>query len=75
MTNLMAEAETKSLKARTPADLLDKIYAAEGWKRAAGEVRSRRAAAVYDLGRDNKRGFYTATRKPAAAIAKAEEAQ
>lgn len=55
--------KAKTLKATTPADLLDKIYAAEGWLRAEGEVRSRRASTAYDLGRDNRRAVYTATRK------------
>lgn len=53
----------KTLTARTPAELLDSIYRAEGWTQAPGEVRSRRASALYDLARDNRRECYTATRK------------
>lgn len=50
------------LTARTPADILDKVYKAEGWTRREGEVRSRRAKEAYDLGRDDRRGLYTAER-------------
>jgi hypothetical protein len=53
----------RPITARTPADLLDKVYKAEGWTRAEGEVRSRRAATLYTLGRDNRRGVYVATRQ------------
>ena len=51
------------LKAAIPADLLDKIYKAEGWVRAEGEVRVRRANALYVITRDNKAGRYVATPK------------
>jgi hypothetical protein len=51
------------LKAPIASDLLDKIYKAEGWKRAEGEVRVRRANAVYLIVRDNKQALYVATPK------------
>jgi hypothetical protein len=53
----------RKLTASTPADLLDAVYRNEGWIRAEGEVRSRRAAVLYDLSRDNRRGQYAAVRK------------
>lgn len=56
----------KIIIARIPAELLDKIYAAEGWTRAEGETRIRRANVVYTIARDNRRDYYTATRKPGA---------
>ncbi len=56
----------KIITARIPAELLDKIYAAEGWTRAEGETRIRRANALYTIARDNRRGRYVATRKPGA---------
>lgn len=55
------------ITARSPADLLDKIYSSEGWVRAEGEVRIRRANAVYTIARDNRRDRYTATRKAVSA--------
>jgi len=51
------------IKAAIPADLLDKIYKVEGWVRAKGEVRVRRANALYAITRDNKAGQYVATPK------------
>jgi len=51
------------LQAAIAADLLDKIYEAEGWKRAEGEVRIRRANALYVIVRDNQKGRYVATPK------------
>lgn len=53
----------RAIKAAIPADLLDKIYKAEGWVRAEGEVRVRRANALYVITRDNKAGQYVATPK------------
>jgi hypothetical protein len=51
------------IKADTPAGLLDKIYKAEGWVRAEGEVRVRRVNALYVITRDNKAGRYVAAPK------------
>lgn len=53
----------QALKATIPAELLDKIYKAEGWTRGPGEVRARRANALYVITRDNKAGVYVATPK------------
>lgn len=61
----MASTETappKPITAKSPAELLDKVYAAEGWTRAEGEVRIRRANAVYNIVRDNRLNRYVATR-------------
>ena len=55
----------KNITAKTPADLLDKIYKAEGWVRAEGEVRSLRAGVLYVFNRNNRQGMYIATRKEA----------
>ena len=53
----------KKITARIPADLLDKIYKAEGWVRVEGEVRARRAKTLYTLAVDHRRGMYVATQK------------
>ncbi len=53
----------QTLRATIPAELLDKIYKAEGWVRGPGEVRARRANAVYVITRDNRAGVYVATPK------------
>ena len=53
----------KTICRSIPAELLDAIYEAEGWKRAPGEVRIRRANALYDIKRDNRRNVYVATRR------------
>lgn len=53
----------KILRAKTPADLLDKIYAAEGWVRREGEVRSTRAKeAGWVFARDNRRDVYSGSK-------------
>ena len=51
------------LKARIPADLIDKVYAAEGWTKVEGEGRTARVKTLYDLGCDTRAGLYTATRR------------
>ena len=53
----------KKLTARIPADLINKVYAAEGWTKVEGEVRIRRAKTVYCISRDNVKGVYVATPK------------
>lgn len=54
----------KVLKASIPADLVDAIFAAEGWPKVEGEVRTRHANTAYIITRDNKAGVYVATPKP-----------
>ena len=53
----------KKLTAAIPADLINKVYAAEGWTKVEGEVRIRRANTVYCISRDNVKGVYVATPK------------
>ena len=53
----------KVIKRAIPAALLDAIYKAEGWTRACGEVRVRRANILYVITRDNRAGVYVAIRK------------
>ena len=53
----------KKLTAAIAADLINKVYAAEGWTKLAGEVRIRRANTVYCISRDNVKGVYVATPK------------
>ena len=52
-----------TLKAKTPADLLDKIRAVEGWPRVEGDSLTiiKRAKETYALGRTLT--HYTATKK------------
>jgi hypothetical protein len=52
----------KTLTARIPADLIDKIYKAEGWSKVEGEVRVRRCNALYNITR-NRDDRYVATPK------------
>jgi hypothetical protein len=49
------------LKAAIPADLIDKIFKAEGWIKVRDEVRILRCNAVYDISRTYNR--YVATPK------------
>jgi hypothetical protein len=51
------------LKAAIPADLINKVYAAEGWTKVRDEVRSRRVQEVYVLSVDYRSGQYVATPK------------
>lgn len=53
---------TPKLSARTPADLLDAIYAYEGWVRVEGECRTKRVKTLWTLGSDVRKNRYTATR-------------
>jgi hypothetical protein len=53
----------KKLTAAIPADLINKVYAAEGWTPREGEVRIRRAKTAYCISRDNVKGVYVATPK------------
>ena len=53
----------KKLTARIPADLINKVYAAEGWTKVEGEVRIRRAKTVYCISVDARKGVYVATPK------------
>ena len=53
----------KKLTAAIAADLINKVYAAEGWTKVEGEVRTRRAQTVYCISRDNVKGVYVATPK------------
>ena len=51
----------KKLTAAIPADLINKVYAAEGWTKVEGEVRIRRVKTVYCISKDNAKGVYVAT--------------
>lgn len=51
------------LKAAIAADLINKVYAAEGWTKVRDEVRSRRVQEVYVLSVDHRAGRYVATPK------------
>ena len=53
----------KKLTARIAADLIDKVYAAEGWTKVEGEVRIRRIKTVYCISVDARKGVYVATPK------------
>jgi hypothetical protein len=53
----------KVLRAAIPADLVDKIYKAEGWTKVRDEVRTRRCKEVYDFSVDRRVGRYIATPK------------
>ena len=53
----------KKLTAAIPADLINKVYAAEGWTKVEGEVRIRRAKTVYCISVDARKGVYVATPK------------
>ena len=55
----------KTLTAAIPADLINKVYKAEGWVKVADEVRVRRVKTVYSLTVDARRGVYVATPKEA----------
>jgi len=50
-------------KAKTPVELLAKVYAYHGWVRKAGESRTKRVGELYIITVDNKRGVYVATPK------------
>ena len=56
-------ASRKTLTAKVPADLIDKIYRAEGWTKVEGEVRALRIKTAYCLSVDARRGVYVATPK------------
>lgn len=53
----------KTLTARIPADLVDKIYKVEGWIKVRDEVRARRCKEVYEFSVDHRAGRYVATPK------------
>ena len=53
----------KKLTAAIPADLINKVYAAEGWTKVEGEVRIRRVKTVYCISVDARKGVYVATPK------------
>jgi hypothetical protein len=53
----------RAITATTPADLIDKVYRAEGWTKVEGEVRARRVKTLYTLTRDNRANRYVATPK------------
>jgi len=55
---------TRTFTARTTVELLAKVYKAHGWVRVAGESRTKRVAALYDIAIDNQRGVFVATKKP-----------
>lgn len=44
-------------------ELLAKIYAAEGWRRKAGESRTARVKPLYDVTIDHRRGQFVAAPK------------
>lgn len=51
------------ITAKTPADLLDKIYNREGWTRTEGEIRVRRANEKYIITRNNTKQRYEAVER------------
>jgi hypothetical protein len=53
------------LKAAIPADLINKIYKAEGWTRG-GDFTVRRCKTLYDFSVDHRAGKYVATPKDTA---------
>ena len=53
----------KKLTAAIAADLINKVYAAEGWTKVEGEVRIRRVKTVYCISVDARKGVYVATPK------------
>ena len=52
---------TRKHSAKTPIELLAKVYKAEGWTRVAGESRTKRVGKLYTVTVDHKRGVYIAT--------------
>lgn len=56
----MARAR-KVLKSAILADLVDKVYNAEGWVKLRDEVRTRRIQTVYVLSVDRRANRYVAT--------------
>ena len=54
----------KVLKARIAADLIDKVFRAEGWTKEEGQVRTRMVKGLYTLSVDHRGGKYVATPKP-----------
>ena len=53
----------KTLTAAIPADLINKVYCAEGWTKVEGEVRAVRVKTAYCLSVDARKGVYVATPK------------
>lgn len=53
----------KVIRRRTPIELMEAVYAAEGWERAEGESRTARVRELYDLTVDHRTDFYVATPK------------
>ena len=51
----------KTLEATVPADLIDKVYKAEGWTKIEGEGRVKRVKNLYDLSIDYRKNRYVAT--------------
>ena len=51
----------KTLTDAIPADLINKVYHAEGWTKVEGEVRALRVKTVYRLSVDARKGVYVAT--------------
>jgi hypothetical protein len=51
------------IKRSSPAELMDAIYRAEGWRRAEGESRTKRVNAAYVVTVDARANRYIATRK------------
>jgi len=53
----------KTLTAAIPADLINKVYCAEGWTKVEGEVRALRVKTAYCLSVDARKGVYVAIPK------------
>ncbi len=51
------------LHAPTPADLIDKVYKVQGWKKVEGESRARRVNELYDITKNDRRNRYEATQR------------
>ena len=53
----------KTLKAAIAAELIDKVFRAEGWIKVQGQERVKMVKTLYDLSVDHRAGRYVATPK------------
>jgi hypothetical protein len=60
---ITTEDVNMTLEARTMADLVSKIYAAEGWVRSRGESKIYRAQTAYKITIDHKGNRFVAVKK------------
>lgn len=50
--------------AKTPIELMAKIYRAHGWTRVAGESRTKRVTKIYTVMIDHGKGVFVAAKRP-----------